>query len=243
MRILPGLFWALVGGVVGFVAFAAGASAFASLTNMSDREGGRGYFMISIGLIGAVIGIITAIVLYARSAPGGQGAWYAGSSVAGLIGLAAVVALSVWTYMQSIEKPLEYGNARANLEMEFRTRTTNIPTTNPEQWLTVEVQTANARPEGEVSWSSRRVDGEHTIIPVVQSQLFRAANRVIVVRIGNQQVESFMPPIKRTPNPKADWSEWYRPRTVDPPYGVTPPAPLEPMLELRYRVRAWGDEE
>ncbi len=243
MRILAGLFWALVGGVAGFIVVAVGASIFASVTNMSTREGARGYFVILFGLVGAVLGIITAIVLYGRTAPSGQGAAYSGSGALGVAGLVAAVVLAVWAYMQLLEKPLEYGNAQANLEMEFRTNSTNIPTTNPGSWLNVEVQTTKTRPEGSVSWSKRRIEGEYTIIPVVQGPLMRAANRVIVVRIGEQQVESFMPPIKRTPDNKATWSDWYRPGSVEPPYGVTPPAPLKPMLEMRYRVRAWGDEE
>ena len=36
------------------------------------------------------------------------------------------------------------------------------------------------------------------------------------------------------------WSEWYRPKAVEPPYGVVPPAPLKSILELRYRVRPYG---
>jgi len=243
MRILLGLFWALVGGAVGFALGVGAASAYASFTNMSGREGARGFFAVAIGLVGAIIGIATAIVIYGRSAPSGQSAAYSASGLAGIVGLIAVIVLSVWAYMQLIEKPLEYGGARADLEMEFRTQTANVPTANPEGWLAVEVQTAKSRPEGDVGWKSRRIDGAHTIIPVVQSQLVRATSRIIVVRVGEQQVESFAPPMKRTPNPKADWSEWSPPRNVDPPYGVTPSAPLKSVLELRYRVRAWGDKE
>lgn len=242
MRVLLGLFWAVVGGVIGFVVGAAGAAAYASATDMSEREGGRAYFMFGFGLVGAVVGIITAIVLYGRSAPKGQTAAYSGSGVVGIVGLAAVVVVSVWAYMQLLEKPLEYGNAQANLEMEFRLPTAEMPTADSGSWLTVEVQTTKNRPVGDVNWSGRRVEGDYTIVPVVQGPLFRAGNRMIVASIGQQQVESFMPPMKRTPDPKADWSEWYRPNTVEPPYDVTPVAPLKGLLELRYRVRAWGDE-
>ena len=243
MRILLGLFWALVGGVVGASVLGVGASLYAAATDMTSREGARGYFVIGIGLLGAIIGIIAGIVLYGRSAPSGQGATYSGSGALGFVGLIAVIALGLWAFMQLQEKPLMYnGNAQADLEMEFRTKSTNIPTTNPENWLYVEVQTTKTRPVGSVSWSSRRVEGEYTIIPVTQGAFYRAANRVIMARLGEQQTEAFMPPIKRTPDPKMDWSEWYAPNRVDPPYGVTPPSPLKAMLEMRYRVRAWGDE-
>lgn len=240
MRILVGLFWALAGGVVGFIVGAGGASVYASVTDMSTREGGRGYFVIALGLAGAVVGLITALVFYGRSAPAGQGAEYSGSGVLGFVGLCAAIAVSLWAYMQLREAPLEYGGAGASLDMEFRVRSTDIPATNPRDWLNVEVQTAKTRPVGSVAWSSRRIEGEYTIIPVGLNGLYRSANRVIVVRVGEQQVEAFIPPMKRKPDPKAGWSEWYRPGAVDPPYGVTPPAPLKSMLELRYKVRVYG---
>jgi len=240
MRILLGLFWALVGGVLGFIVGAVGASLYAGATNMSNREGGRGYFMIAFGLMGAVVGIIAGLVLYGRSAPNGQAVAYTGSGTLGFVGLIAAIAVSLWAFMQLREAPLEYNGARASLEMEFRAKTADILATKPERWLNVEVQTAKTRPEGTVSWSSRRIEGEYTIIPVIQGGLYRSGSRVIVVRVGEQQVEAFMPPMKRTPNPKADWSEWYRPRAVDPPYGVTPAAPLKSVLELRYKISVYG---
>ena len=71
--------------------------------------------------------------------------------------------------------------------------------------------------------------------------MYRAGSRVIVVRIAKTQDEAFMPPMKRTPDPNADWSAWYRPNAVDPPYGVVPTKPLRPTFELRYRVRRYGE--
>ncbi|MEO7363647.1 MAG: hypothetical protein ABI120_25175 [Gemmatimonadaceae bacterium] len=240
MRILLGLFWALVGGVAGFIVGALGASIYASATNMSGREGARGYFMIVIGLIGAVVGIVSGLVLYGRSAPSGQAVAYSGSGTLGFVALVAAIALSFWAFMQLREAPLEYGGSFASLEMEFRAKTTDIRSDNPKTWLNVEVQSGKTRPEGDVRWSSRRIDGEYTIIPVSQGPLVRSGSRVIMVRVGEQQVEAFMPPIKRTPDPKADWSEWYRPGVVDPPYGVTPTVPLKPVLEMRYKISVYG---
>jgi hypothetical protein len=142
--------------------------------------------------------------------------------------------------MQLREAPLKYDGAMANLELEFRIRSADVPAASSDAWLNVEVQTANTRPEGTVISSAKRNEGEYTIIPVVQGPLYRSGNRAIVASVGEDQVEVFSPPMKRTPDPKADWTEWYRPRVVDPPYGVVPPAPLKSKLELRYRVRAYG---
>jgi hypothetical protein len=241
MRSLVGLLWALSGAIVGLIVGVAGASVFASVTNMTSREGASGYFVVAIGLIGAVVGLIVGLVMYGRRAPVGQGAAHFGSGALGFVALVAAVAILLWAFMQLREAPLEYNGAMANLELEFRIRSADLPPSSSDGWLNVEVQTAKTRPEGTVIWSAKRVEGDYTIIPVVQGPLYRSGSRMIVVRLGEAQVEVFSPPMKRTPDPKADWSEWYRPRVVDPPYGVVPRAPLKSKLELRYRVRAYGE--
>ncbi|MEO7996123.1 MAG: hypothetical protein ABI852_01695 [Gemmatimonadaceae bacterium] len=240
MKGLVGLLWALGGGVAGLIIAVVGAMVYAGATNMTDREGARGYFVIAIGLVGAVIGLVVGLVLYARSAPSGQGAAFLSSGTLGFIALVAAIAFSLWAFMQLREAPLEYNGAMAQLEMEYRIKTVDLPDTDSGRWLNVEVQTTKTRPQGTVNWSDKRTEGEYTIIPVVQGPLYRSGSRMIVVRVGEQQVEVFSPPMKRTPNPKADWSDWYRPRVVDPPYGVVPPAPLKSKLEIRYKLRVYG---
>jgi hypothetical protein len=240
MRSLVGLLWALGGGIAGLLLGLVGASAFAAATHMTSREGASGYFVVAIGLIGALIGVISGLVMYGRSAPAGHGAAYAGFGALGFVALIAAVGVLIWTFMQLREAPLEYNGAMANLEMELRIKSTDVPAAASDGWLNIEVQTAKTRPAGTVLWSRKRSEGDYTIIPVVQGPLYRSGSRVIVVRVGEEQIEVFSPPMKRTPDPKADWTEWYRPRVVDPPYGVVPPAPLKPKLELRYRVRAYG---
>jgi hypothetical protein len=240
MRSLVGLLWALGGGIAGLIVGLVGASVFASATHMTSREGASGYFVVAIGLIGALFGLIVGLVMYGRSAPAGQAAAHIGFGALGFVALVAAVAVCIWAFMQLREAPLEYNGAMANLELELRIKNADLPASPSESWLNVEVQTAKTRPAGTVLWSSKRNDGEYTIIPVVQGPLYRSGSRVVVVRVGEEQVEVFSPRMKRTPDSKADWSEWYRPRVVDPPYGVVPPTPLKSKLELRYRVRAYG---
>jgi len=240
MRSLVGLLWALGGAIAGLIIGLVGGAVFAAATHMSSREGASGYFVIAIGLIGAVLGLIVGLVMYGRSAPVGQGAAYTGSGTLGFVALVAAVAVLLWAFMQLREAPLDYDGAMANLELEFRIRSADLPASSSNGWLNVEVQTAKTRPEGTVLWSDKRTEGEYTIIPVVQGPLYRSGSRMIVVRLGEEQVEVFSPPMKRTPDPKANWSEWYRPRVVDPPFGVVPPTPLKSKLELRYRIRVYG---
>jgi hypothetical protein len=144
------------------------------------------------------------------------------------------------------ESPALYDGALANLEMELRVSEANAAVREATKaaslaWFEVEVQTTTTRPVGTVLWLNTRVEGESLIIPVEQGPLYRAGNRVIVVRMNGRQDAVFTPPMRRQPDPKADWSERYRPTLVEPQSGAVPNAPLPPIFELRYRVRRYGD--
>ncbi len=181
MRSLIGLFWALGGALIGGLLSGLAANLFASLTNMTSRDGAAGYFVIGIGLLGAVLGGVAGVVLYARRAPTGEAGAFALAGVLGVAGLIALVALSVWAFMNLREAPLEYDGAMANLELELRMQTSHMPADTNSRWLSVEVHTAKTRPEGTPLWSKARIEGAHTTIPVVQGPLYRAGSRIIVV--------------------------------------------------------------
>lgn len=241
MRSFVGLLWALGGGVVGFVVGVLAGMVIAKVTNTPSREGADGYLIMAVALLGALAGIVAGMLLYGRSAPAGQAAAFAGSSALGVVALVGVIAVGLWAFMSLRETPAKYRGSMADLVLELRMKSENAPPADSTGWLDIEVQTANTRPVGSVIWSEARTEGGYRIIPVTQGPLSRAASRFIVVRIAGRQDEMFNPPMKRLPNPKADWSPWYAPNSVDPPYGVVPPSPLHPLFELRYRIRVYGE--
>lgn len=240
MRSLKGLFWALGGGVAGMVVGLIAGIVITNVTSTTSREGAAGYLMVAIALIGALIGVVAGILLYGRSAPSGQAAAFAGSSLLGAIGVVAAVALGVWAFMSLREAPATYNGAMADLLLELRVKSADAPAADSTGWLDVEVQTPSTRPEGTVLWSQARTDGVFRIIPVTQGPLSRTGSRFIVVRVEGRQVEMFSPPMKRVPDPRAAWSPWYPANSVEPPYGVVPATPLRPLFELRYRIRVYG---
>jgi MFS family permease len=241
MRSIVGLLWALGGAVAGFIVGAIVATAISTATNMSNREGAQGFFMIGVGLIGACIGVVVALVLYARAAPAGQGMAYAGKGVLGIAGLVACVAFALWAINNLREAPLEYDGAMSTLELELRIPSSELPPDASAAWLDIEVQTTKTRPVATVLWSRRREEQASTIVPAIQQPLYRAGQRVIVVRIDGRHDEIFVPRMARTPDPRADWSDWVRPRSVAPPFGTEPATPPASIIELRYRVRRYGE--
>lgn len=241
MKPIFGLLWALGGGVAGFVLGAALAGIVAHLTNQSNREGAIGYLMMACGIIGALVGLGLGLWWFARSAPAGQGLQQLVQGVLGVLGLIALVALGLWAWVQSREVPVTYdGDTQASLLLEFRLRADAAPTDIASRWLNVEVTTANTRPEALVLTDKVRREGEYVIVPAVQGPLIRSGNRLIVARFGrgdSRHDEVFMPPIPRKPDPRADWSEWTKPREVfDPKTDKRGNA----VLEMRWRLELYG---
>lgn len=143
-----------------------------------------------------------------------------------MLGVVGAVAAALWAFMALRKTPAKYGNTMADLLIELRVPTSaGLPTYSTE-WLNVDVQTPSTQQVSNVHWSQARTEGEYRIIPVSQGPMSRTTSRFIVVRIKDRQDETFSPPMKRLPDPDADWSPWHKPASVDPPYGVVPPAPL-----------------
>lgn len=243
MKILFSLLWSLGGMTLGFVLFAAGAVLFAQLTNMSTREGAAGYFVMALGIIGAIGGLVAGLGVYAHNAPAGEGWQRLGQASLGLAALALALVVVGWLYLQSHELPVKYdGQTMANLELEFRLPASAAPATPARRWLSVEVTTNKTRPEALVLQDATRHEGSHLVVPAVQGPLHGAWNRLVVVRLevsdGRRNLV-FMPRMPRKPDPGADWSAWQGPRQVDDP--MTGAAASAPAMELRWRVRRYGE--
>ncbi len=238
MRPLIGVLYALGGAIAGLLLGLGGGTLFARIANITDREGAAGYFVIGVAILCALVGLVVGVSLFVRSAPAGEGTKQLVAAVLGLTALLVLLAGGAWSLLQMREAPLEYDGALATLEMELRFKTTELPTDLNSRWLSVEVHTQSTRPEGTPLPSRTRVEGAHTIIPVVQQPLYRAGRRTLVVRLEGKHTELYALPLKRTPTPSADWSDWLQPTTVEASINNDVPTP---MTAVRYRVRRYGE--
>ena len=230
------------GAAGGFLVAALLAALFARVTNASTREGTVGYLVIAVGILGAIAGTILGVFLFARSAPEGEGMKLAASAVFGLVGLVALAALAVWGWTSAREAPAQYGNTLATLELEFRVMRPDAPEGPPSGWLDVEVQTATTRPPGLVLSDGVREEGDWIVVPAIQNPLYRSSSRVVVARVADRHVEVFSPRWKAKPDPGADWSPWSTPRLAERTGTAAGDGEtVRPILELRYRVRLYGD--
>ncbi|HPA52865.1 MAG TPA: hypothetical protein PLP50_14820 [Thermoanaerobaculia bacterium] len=233
---LAGLAGAAAGGLIATIL----AAVFAKAANVTTREGAAGYLVVAVGILGALAGLVVGVVLYARSAPAGEGPSAAGSALLGLLGVVVVVAAILWAWTLSHEGPASYGDTLASLELELRVKKADAPAGPPSSWLDVEVQTAKTRPAAVVLSDKVREEGDGIVVPLVQNPLHRATGRLVVVRVADRHVEVFSPRWKAKPDPKADWSPWIAPRLAEKTGGEGGEA-VRPILELRYRVRLYGD--
>lgn len=243
MKALTGLLWALGGMALGAVLFAMGAALVAQLTHASNREGAVGYFVIGLGVVGGLLGLVAGLSWYARTAPAGQAWQQLGHALLGLAVLLGLVVAVAWAWVQSQELPVQYeGQAQANFELEFRLPAAAAPAGSARQWLSVEVTTRKTRPVALVLPDQVRHEQGHQVVPAVQGPLVAARQRLVVARLelpdGPRDLV-FMPRMARKPDPRADWSAWEPPREVYDPRAGGPAS--APPLELRWRVRRYGD--
>lgn len=243
MNLLTGLLWSLGGLAIGGIAFGVGASVFASLTHASTRDGAVGYFVVGLGLVGALLGLVAGLMWYGLRAPAGEGLRQLGQGALGLVLFVAVVALGGWAWAQTREVPLRYeGLTQASLLLEFRAPAGALPAGAARQWLVVDVNTATTRPVALVLEDEVRDEGAYRLVPAIQGPLVRSGRRMIVARLtlpDGERHEVFMPPMPRTPDPKAGWSEWVSPRTV---FDVkTEKEGGQPVLQMRWRIQLYGD--
>lgn len=243
MNLLSGLLWSLAGMAIGGVAFGVGAAIFAGVTHAPTREGGVGYLVVGLALVGGLLGLVAGLLGYALRAPAGAGLRQLGQGALGLVLFVALVALGCWAWVQTREVPLRYeGLTQASLLLEFRAPAGSLPAGAARQWLAVDVNTSSTRPIALVLEDEVRDEGGYRVVPAIQGPLVRSGSRLIVARLslpGGERHEVFMPPMPRTPDPKADWSEWVSPRTV---FDVkTEKEGGQPLLQMRWRIQLYGD--
>lgn len=246
MQSFIGLFWILGGGIVGFVAGMVGGFVIGEVSGPSHRDGASGILAILLGVIGALIGMAIGLGAYGQSAPTGFSTAYLKSGALGFGGFLVCAAFGLGAFLHLREVELRYFDSGVYLDMEVRAANSSLPPDPRPLWFEVEMETSGewtrSGPRALIDWERVRKENNHTVYPALFSPLLRTSRRKVYVQVGNQQVETFAPRLGRVPALMPAWSEWLRPVTVDPPRGFTASAPLQPMFELRYRVRKYNED-
>ena len=202
---------------------------------VSSFEGGSGYFVIGLALLGAVAGLITGLVTAGVLSPQ-NGAGYLktfGTSVGVLAGLAVVVAGLCWSLA---DIPPEIDGRPLMLEVELRlpvgVTTSPAAGTGESSLVLYSVvnhtgrnhETGTLRPQG------ARLENGRWIVPGEVPLFTMRGKRSLDFRLNGEEVMGFLVPLPARPGRRfLEWSDW----------GPRPPAPHPPWPDTKpsYRFR------
>ena len=238
MRVLRGLFIALVTAFVGCVlAFFVG-DYLTRLAHVPEMEGQRGmtvfFLCVPLGIIaGLIVGIISSLVVQRRGPAGFRIAQ--GWSLLVLCGVGSLI--GGLPYLLS-DKPPKLDGKHLDLEFELRAPATFKIPKHPDGYsIRVSFYTNNRQSDfAFVDWNSITKDAEHVIIPGKVPLLTHSKTRSLLASIGNEPVASQFVELKDLPPaPRRQdeaWSDWiFATERAD-----LTPIPDSERFAIRYRV-------
>lgn len=205
---------------------------------ISSFEGGAGYFMVGLALLGAIagllIGIVTARVLAAGPDPSFLKAL--GVSLTTLLGAVGIIT-GLARFFADIPPTLNDESLFLQVEFRWPEGTTTDPRSLPGPGLLhlgsagSASQTIRKREEGPLFTDLARQEEGRWIVPGAVPIWTGRGQPVLDVAIGDSSLGGFILPLSAHPGEKERaWSPWY----PNPKPGA---APLPPeMLTYRYRV-------
>jgi hypothetical protein len=204
---------------------------------VSSFEGGSGYFVIGLALLGAVVGLITGLVTAGVLAPQ-NGAGYLktfATSVGVLAGLAALITALCWSLA---DIPPEIDGRPLTLEVELRlpTGTTNPPTKGTGEssmaLYSLVNHTGRKHESGSLRPQDARLENGRWIVPGEVALFTMRGKRSLDFKLNGETVMGFLVPLPARPGRKfLEWSDWLpRPPAPHPAWPDTKPS-------YRFRVQ------
>ena len=227
----------LLTGALALVCAGLVANACVSWYRISSFEGGAGYFVVGMallgGIAGTVLGVVVSRLVAAGSAPGFLRSL--GVSCATVAAIAGLVAAVSWLLA---DIPPEIGGRQLELEVEVRLPVgeTAVPAEiSGDAYLSLAAsshRTVRASRRGELAVHDARREGGRWIVPGAVFVFTTRGERVLDLVLGGETRAGFLVPLPRRPGKGSErWSDWL-PR---PPAG-SPPWP-DSKYSYRFRVR------
>jgi hypothetical protein len=238
----PGsLFIALLTAILGLFASGVVANLAVSWYRISSFEGGAGYFVIGMALLGGIIAAIIGVVTARIVAGGADPSFLRALGISSGIVLGAAGAIGGVARLLA-DVPPEIDGKRLLLEVEFRwPEAAPDPRTLPGEprlhfgALGSFSRVVRWREEGALFMDLARREDGRWVVPGVVGIFTSRGRRIVDVEAGDTMLGGFLVPLPGRPGEKErEWSRWLpEPRSGDPPL---PPG----MLTYRFRVRLTG---
>jgi len=197
---------------------------------ISSFEGGSGYFVVFMALLGAAAGLLTGLVTAGLMKPEGAAAHWAtaGLAAAALLAVAAVIVAGC-RLLADIPPQLDGRELRLGVEIKLPAGMAPPPAGERSDCeLTLHsVVRRTARKSQSGKWlpeQARQEDGRW-IVPGSAFLFTGRGQRSLSVRLHGEHVIGYLIPLPARPGRKfLEWSEWGpRPRPPQPPWPETKP--------------------
>lgn len=215
MNWLISLLIAFLTAVLGLFSVGALGAGCVSWYRISSFEGKSGYFVISLALLGGIVGFVIGLVTAYFIPPGGTGLGFLkslGCAWGAIVGLAGLAAGICWLRADIAPK---IGGQELMLEVEFRLPVgeTNLPAADKEKSFIEFGSVVNHRRRssrmGELRLADAKlVDGRWVVPGSVYLYTMRGM-RVLEIQLEGKPREGFMMPLPARPGKEFEqWSDW-----------------------------------
>lgn len=229
----------IAGAALGYGAGIAVGLVLVEIFQISSREGGSGLFVAFVtGPIGALIGLVVAVVLVFKFRGSLGAAAIGGRSLLVVFGILVSVPLMVWLY--TVVFPSEYLQANGPaplLEMEVRLPAGAFVPADP-NLIRLQLSEKNTRDADFDSQAWRREEEGRVILAASTLMFFRSSSRLAVLQMPLQPDRIWRLPLRTDPRGATEWSPW---RPVDEVFdaGATTARTAKPEEAAEIRVRVF----
>lgn len=204
---------------------------------ISSFEGGSGYFVIGIALLGAIVGLITGLVtagvLHPQNGSGYMKTF--GASVGVLAGLALIITGLCWSLA---DIPPEIDGRPLTLELEVRlpVAVKDSPAAGAgESSVTLRSvvnHVGRGQQDGTLRPKDARLENGRWIVPGEVEVFTMRGVRSLDIKLNGEEIQGFIVPLPARPGREfLEWSDWGpRPPVPQPPWPDTKPS-------YRFRVQ------
>jgi hypothetical protein len=229
IALLTGILGLLCGGFLG--------NACVRWYRISGFEGGSGYAVIAIALVGGIVGLVVGLVA-SRIVAAGAGPGFLkglGSAWGAALALAALITSICWAFAD-IPPAIDGHELMLEVEIKLPVGVTNSPALGVgESHLnlgSLSGHTQRKAHDGMLNPAAARLEDGRWIVPGEVLVFTMRGKRALDIELNGEQIQGFMVPLPARPGKRfEEWSQW-GPR---PPAGMPPWPDSKPSY--RFRVR------
>jgi hypothetical protein len=232
---------ALLTGVLGLVAAGYVMSLCVRWYRISSFEGGSGYAVIGVALVGGVAGTVLGLVVARMVAGEGFSGFLKAFGVAGGLAL-ALAAVAAWIARSLADVPPTIDGRELELDVEIRLPVdvkSSPAAGSGESWTelhSVSGGTVRKSVRGDLRPAEARLEDGRWIVPGSVRLFTTRGKRSLGIHLHGEALTGYLLPLPAEPGPEhEEWSPWGpRPPAPNPPWPDTKPS-------YRFRVRKVPD--